>query len=133
MPKIISLRDDQPIGLERFVDAMRQTRRLAIPMPRLTADGPVLSAEVNHGRWLVRCPSCAGAELVDLEDLRFFCISCAMVGWGGKWLPVKMPSLSHRTKIEAELLKRPRRETRNWLPGETLKQLQAENAARGVV
>lgn len=128
--RITSLRDWQPVNLVGFTASMLRVRRQ--PMPRETAEGPVLQAEINHGRYLVRCPSCAGAELVDLEDPRFFCLSCMMVQCGGKWLPVKLPSAAHRAKLEAELMKRTRQENRNWLPGETLKQLRGENAAHGI-
>jgi hypothetical protein len=131
--RITTLPDLQPAGLERFTGSVLRAQRAAVAMPHQTADGPALAAEINHGRWIVRCPACGGAEMVDPSDPRFFCLSCHNEAHGGKWLPVKLPSASHRSKLEAELLKRPRSPNRNWLPGETLKQLQGDNTRMGVV
>ena len=96
-------------------------------LPVELAAAPILKAEVNHGRWIVRCPYCAGAELADHADPRFFCLSCYNVGSGGKWLPVQFPGDGRA--IEGELLKRPEA-NRNWLPHESVEDLRRENAER---
>ncbi len=97
-----------------------------------------LEAEVNahdlagrhgwQGRWIVNCP-CGGAEYVDLENQVFMCCSCWNRDRNHQWVKVRMPRF--REQIESELVKRPGR-NRFWKPGETLKQLRAENAKHGV-
>lgn len=115
-------------GPAELVLAVHGHRRgaLAFTPPAEMADRPILKAEVNHGRWIVRCPFCPGAEMADLNDPRFFCLSCYNVPIGGKWLPVQFPA--NRAALEAELLKRPASESRNWLPHESVADLRRENA-----
>lgn len=78
----------------------------------------------NHGRWIVECPVCHGAQLAVRDDPRFMCVSCGNVSVGGKWRPVIWPKDHH--KIEALLDGRPMAHTRNWNPGETLQSLLRE-------
>ena len=83
-----------------------------------------LDAYVNHGRWVVDCPAagCAGAELA--SDVRpFVCASC---GEG----PYQTRFPTERAAIEAALESRPV-EAQNWLPGETVADLEAENEVNG--
>lgn len=118
-------------SVEGLVHGVIRARRLILTPPTETAPAPaVVQAQINHGRWLAHCPFCAGAEMVDPDDPRFCCLSCYNAAVGGKWLPVKFPR--DAAKLEAELLRRPQRENRNWLPSETLAQIRAENKARGV-
>lgn len=85
-----------------------------------------VEAYVNHGRWVVECPDCAGAQLASLSDPRFMCNCCGNAGVGGAWRPVIWPKA--RQGIEDLLEVRPP-ENQNWRPGETAKQLRAENRA----
>jgi hypothetical protein len=93
--------------------------------------GPALDAVINHGRWLVHCPDaeCRGAELVDPDDPFFFCLSCGNAARGGTTIVVIFPT--SRLKIEAALNVR-RIEHQNWLPGETVDALEAENREHGL-
>lgn len=84
----------------------------------------------NHGRWVVECPDCAGAQVACRTDRRFMCNECANITIGGHWRPVAWPA--EATAIDAELDKRPR-QNQNWLPGESVKQLRSETIAAGVV
>lgn len=118
---------DASRGLVEFVHSF--CVHMAKPMPEGTSTKTV-KAEINHGRWIVRCPNCPGAEMADKEDKRFFCLSCDNKQEGGKWLTVKFPR--NADKIE-ELLKDRKRENQNWLPGETLAQLTRENRKAGDV
>ena len=84
-----------------------------------------VAARINHGRWLVDCPGCNSALVVDLSQPVFMCFECGNNHNGGKWLAVTIPG--NRTIIEAELLKRPwngrnpaEAINRNWEPGETV-------------
>jgi len=85
-------------------------------------------AYVNEGRWVADCPQrdCAGAELVDPEWPLFVC--CSGCGCG----PHCVIFPKDREKIEAALVKRQVPRTRNWLPGETVSDLQRENKAHEV-
>ncbi len=91
-------------------------------------------AHVNAGRWIAACPQpgCGGAEYVNFADPRFFCCECRNAGTKGVPVTVKVPSEKDRAAIEAALIERPVPATRNWAPGETAKQLLAENTANGV-
>ena len=91
-----------------------------------------VSARINHGRWLVDCPGCNSALVVDLTELVFMCVECGNSNNDGKWLKIILPK--NRKAIEAELLKRPMNGrnpaeavNRNWEPGETVAMLRQEN------
>lgn len=116
----------QRIGQEKMAASF--LRRLNKPMPAGVSDTTV-KAEINHGRWICKCPFCSGAELADKNDKRFFCLSCFNAEVGGKWMKVEYPK--NIEKIEAELVKRPKDENRNWTD-ETLTKLKDENRKAGV-
>ena len=84
----------------------------------------VAYAEVNHGRWIARCPRpyCTNAMQVDRGQATFGCVALDGCGWIGELVWPADPDA-----IEALLAMRPVPGTRNWLPGETLAQLLAEN------
>jgi hypothetical protein len=75
-------------------------------------------------RWMADCPRpCGGAEVVS-PDSPFLCGSC------GATCAVVWPA--ERDDIEAVLAARPDPMTRNWSPGETVRDLIAENRAHGI-
>ena len=87
-------------------------------------------AEVRTGRWLVLCPWCGtGCQYASVTDHRFFCDACGNNGEG--WARVDWPE--EWVEIEQVLGRRPNRKNRNWLPGETVDDLRAENTEHGVV
>lgn len=113
--------------------ALRQRAHQAgVVLPEVmgTAPGPVLSAFVNNGRWLVLCPSCYGAECAR-EDERFLCEGCWNADAGRQWLPAVFPP--ERADVEMVLLQRPAPRNRNWrgpwAPQETVDDLRREQAA----
>ena len=91
--------------------------------------GGRVGAEVVRSSWRVSCPFCAGAIVVNEGDL-FFCPDCVMQGNSFKAMVVVFPK--HRAEIENVLLKRPDPVHRNWLIGETVEDLRAENRAHGI-
>ena len=86
--------------------------------------GESLEAEINHGRWIVRCPYCSGAEIADAEDPVFMCLSCFNEENGGRFRPVRFPV--DLSSIESELKRRKREKHQNWSPGESLEHLTGE-------
>ena len=82
-------------------------------------------AYVNHGRWVADCEACRSALRVSPGD-EFTCLECghhdADVFWPDDW-----------ADIDAVLALRPSILNRNWLPGETLDDLRAENLEHGLV
>jgi hypothetical protein len=124
---IRTLRDEQAgTGMGDFI-ALSLSQR-GLPAPSILCTEPITAARVNQGRWIIDCPFCPGAVMADTRDPRFFCLSCLNEAAGGGWLAVLFPS--RREEIEAELMRRPREENRNWLPGESLLDLVAETLDR---
>jgi ribosomal protein L37AE/L43A len=109
------------------------------PLPEPTAGNTAgeVAARINHGRWLVDCPGCNSALVVDLSEPVFMCVECANAANDGKWFQVTVPT--NRAAIEIELLKRPMNGrnpaeavNRNWEPGETVATLRQENIDHGI-
>ena len=79
-------------------------------------------ARLNEGRWLADCVCPTGAELVT-EGEAMVCASCGAVSevvWPDNVAQVER-ALDRRNTIN-----------QNWLPGETVKMLEAENMTNGV-
>jgi hypothetical protein len=92
-----------------------------------------VSPVVNHGRWIVECPFCPGAQMADPEDRRFFCVDCLHAGTPaeGAWIRVAWPAPDRRATAEEILEGRPAEATRNWTPtAESIPDLRRENAER---
>uniref|UniRef100_A0A6M3IXM5 Uncharacterized protein n=1 Tax=viral metagenome TaxID=1070528 RepID=A0A6M3IXM5_9ZZZZ len=85
-----------------------------------------LEAYVNHGRWIVKC-ECGGAEKA-FENGLFMCRSCWNAGHRHKYRRVIFPAA--RVAIESVLEKRPV-PNRNWIPGESVTDLERENDEHG--
>lgn len=85
-------------------------------------------AELNHGRWIVRCPKCSSAAYCDGRHEfalqwgePFRCIEC-----GVRDVPVEYPA----RRLEIEQMVAGRQEpNRNWTHGETLSHLAGENVS----
>lgn len=86
-----------------------------------------LEARLNHGRWLINCPECNGAELYHGEPT----FKCQNPGCP-EYLKEKPAAVTKlKNEIDA-LVKNRRRENMNWNIGESLEQLKRENARNGV-
>lgn len=96
--------------------------------------------EMNGGRWIARCPrpGCAGAESFGRCDdgtaggLTGDSFTCRPQ-YGGCGLRCAARWPAQVEDIERLTLARPVPTTRNWVPGETLEQLLAENMAHGLM
>ena len=81
-----------------------------------------LRAYVNYGRWCVKC-ECGGGEFA-WDEGWMMCRSCFNAKHGHKYRPVVFPK--DKERIEQILMVRPL-DNRNWRPGESISDLQAEN------
>ena len=117
---------------ERALASYWERRDVAPFRPQGVATKLVAVAEVNHGRWIVRCPFCTSAQLAAKSDRRFFCVTCLNEQVGRRWVRVMWPAASLVVGIEAALLVRPETAFMYWRPGESVADLAAENAAHGV-
>jgi hypothetical protein len=97
----------------------------AILNPDAKTGGDSVYARADHGRWIVDCPDCRGAQLTHHEDPRFLCVDCANVGNQGRYRPVTWPK--EHAKIGALLDARVDVSLRNWAPPETVADLRREN------
>ena len=94
-----------------------------------------LKAYINHGRWLVTCPQCGGAEIVKVH-LPFQCLGQVNAGFHcetaacGCVMDIEWPD--EKLAIEAALIKR-KLENRNWAWDETVEMLKAENIQQGII
>lgn len=95
-----------------------------------TSKEPPLQVYLNHGRWVVDCPDCNGAQLACEEDPRFMCNECGNVAAGGLWRAIEWPT--GRPGIETTVTRR-RFVHQNWLPGQTIEDLEAETLIMGGV
>lgn len=120
-------------AVERFSDVTARNADIASPTIDWNKVKGSIFAYVNHGRWVAECPHCYSALIVT-PDEPFFCAECFNAGSGGALFEVVFPD--EKPEIEALLLLRPLIKglpiTRNWLLGETLDMLRAENIVNGV-
>jgi hypothetical protein len=101
-----------------------------------------LRAEINQGRWIVRCfndsyaapdgtRGCTSAQLASKSDPRFLCLNCLHVGTPAELRFVGVFFPPNADQIENVLEARPDPANRNWTT-ETVGQLLAENLAHGI-
>ena len=69
--------------------------------------------------------------MVDFTNPVFFCCNCRNDDAKNHLVPIDLPPVRRLHAVEA-LLARRRIVNRNWEPGESLKDLRAENEAHGV-
>lgn len=132
MAKIVVAEDYFRVSFEDYlktsVNPWRIKNGLNVIREVIVADHEPIKAIVNSGRWLARCPFCAGAERVFESNPVFLCMSCHNKGTAH----IKVEFPEERKEIEAILIKRPDPATRNWEPGETIEFLQQENIEHGL-
>ena len=90
--------------------------------------GTPVQALVVHNRWIANC-ECMGAEAVDPDQPVFYCFSCFNQANKGYPRPVSFPA--EIADIEEILTQRVDPFTKNWIPSETLNDLEAQNVAHG--
>ena len=93
---------------ERYKKITEQIVRQGVPIDTpFINTRPVgnVNAEIEIGRWVAKCPTCNGSELVDPADPIFYCCSCGNRSTGGKPMNVVFPR--NVNLIEKEVMKRP--------------------------
>lgn len=93
-----------------------QQRRIA----RVVGVPIALAARVNHGRWIADCARCGMGMFTHPVWRIACCAECGAV-YRGVAFPAEIDEI---TRL---LLQRPRRDTQNWEPGESLVRLRLEN------
>ena len=128
MDKIQHHENTQHTSAVAFIAGYAEAAGRQLPPPMARANR--VQAVVNHGRWVIECPSheCGGAVIASEGD-PFMCPYCFNASNEGRWYNVQFPP--DKKRIEATLLKRPDR-NRNWLLGESVAQLENENRVRGI-
>ena len=108
----------------------RSAIRRGVRLEPMRRGAKVLTPRVNHGAWIVDCPNpdCGGAEY-RWEGGDFMFWSCFNAQVGHSYLRTRFPK--ERRTIEAILDLRPE-PNRNWMPPETVADLQAENIEHDV-
>jgi hypothetical protein len=104
------------VPIERAVYlAWKEARDLPYQQPQGFIIGQTIHADINWGRWVVRCCWCGSAIVGDPTDPRFACGACMNDGGQWAWMRVQYPV--DRVEIERMLMPRPPKR-RNWKPGE---------------
>ena len=97
------------------------TRRDRKPfIPQDISAKAVAHAEIDAGRWIVRCPWCSSAQSAFSTDPRFFCVDCLNEAVGHKWIRVVWPTNQTRNAIEHTLQVAPRAAQMRWRPDESM-------------
>lgn len=136
MAVILDGRDAYKSSLELFYattmrTAAQRQRVIVKPLADIAANLPALRAYINHGRLLVDCPDCGGAEFVWASGpFQMMCRQCWNIAIGGRWRMVDCPP--DLDSIAEALGQRPLARHRNWLPGETVESLRLENLSHGI-
>lgn len=101
-------------GLQKHSDWVRRqavalTRKGVIDYAPTGKTRGKVKAAIDYERWIVYCPdvACNGAELVEMDEPQFFCLSCGNSGNKGDYYAVEFPTPQERVKIYEELGKRP--------------------------
>ena len=130
-------------GFDNFegISQLEAIKKIGIPLARkrgrtlkitteINKDYKVI-AYINYGRWIAKCPWCNGADFVFKNEPYYFCFSCLNRAVDNKRIEVIFPK--NINAIEQILLKRPLEINQNWLPEETIADLEKENKANGVI
>lgn len=106
-----------------------------LPLPpadwKIIDTSHVALADINHGRWIARCPCCTGGAMyISKVDRTFWCMNCRNAC--SDYHPIRVvfpPDASERERI---MLARPDPTTRSCLYNETIEDLAKENRLRGL-
>lgn len=87
-----------------------------IEPPKAVAGDFTIAAEIDNGRWIVKCPNCGGAQIASRKDRRFFCLDCLndYEPARGRWVRVIWPAKA--IEIENQIQGEPERTRQNWRP-----------------
>lgn len=104
--------------------AVEKARRHGDPEAEMRPSASPRLAYMNHGRWVIDC-ECGAGNVCDPEWSQIPCIACGRIH-----TVVIYPA--DRDAIEQALDVRDSVRTRNWMPGESVDYLLADNAAHAL-
>ena len=122
---------DAPRGIDPRLGsiALRQGVILG-PIIEINTESPV-EAQIRGNKWVAQCPGCeTDFQYIWLDNPLYMCSICWNATTGGIYRAVTLPE--GVKEITYLLEKRPVLATRNWLPGQVIEELEAENAENGV-
>ena len=96
-----------------------------LPPSSAVSANAAISAFLCRDHLIVGCEDCGDYQLVWQDMPLFMCSVCWNVNAGGQFVRVTVPDNIHEIYERLRVRKFP--EHRNWLPGETLATLDAEN------
>jgi len=99
--------------------------KLEIPWTHPQGEG---QAYVTEGLWYASCPNCKTPHIVDDREPVLFCTVCLCAKNEGRPYAV---GFEGQREVEALFARRKDPRTRNWVPGETLADLEKEQRAMG--
>jgi len=114
-------------GYKMWIHKILQERGYKLDIPWRAAQKEV-QAYVYRDAWMVYCPNCAGAILVDDKEPFMFCPDCHNADNDG--VPYRV-IFKNKDEVDALLSKRKNPQNRNWLPGETVEDLMLEQELHG--
>lgn len=114
-------------GYKRWIEKINFQRGYNIKIPWDVTRGTV-RAHIHRDSWVVDCPHCLGAMIVDDKEPIFWCVDCHNAGNDGFPYKVDFP---HQAEVEALMAMRKNPQTRNWYPGETIVDLIEEQIEHG--
>lgn len=125
-------RDHNPtvaaLGYRRWLRELLDRRGWRDVRPDFDQPAGEVAARVIEAQWVVYCPHCPGVIIVDDSDPVHFCPDCLNAGAGG--VPQRVV-FQHQAAVERLFARRADPRHRNWLPGESLKDLVREQRAHG--
>lgn len=114
-----------------FIESECRQRWQAHSVWEVSDSAPPLYAEIEHANWAVVCDTCREAVVIDYGEIHF-CPNCLNLAHGNKARRVVFPEPEKRKAIETLLSRRPNPDNRNWLPHESIQDLQNENVTHGL-
>jgi len=86
--------------------------------------GESVDAFINQSRIMARCDVCGNVMAINLDD-SFLCMQC--FNYQNKFLPRPINYPKDILEIMKLLEKRTTQQSRNWMPGDSVKRIKAEN------
>ena len=111
----------------RILARIAANSNVALPPVSAVSEAAAIPAFFCRDHLIAGCEDCGDYQLVWQDSPLFMCSICWNVNAGGQFVRVTVPSNINEIYERLRVRKFP--ENRNWLPGESLATLDAENDA----